>query len=62
VVTAARQSGGALGIACLGALMNNGRVDTRLALLAIAAAFCGAAALSFARLYRPARGTASVEA
>jgi DHA2 family methylenomycin A resistance protein-like MFS transporter len=62
VVNAARQSGGALGIACLGALMNNGRVDTRLALLAIAAAFCGAAALSFARLYRPARGTASVEA
>lgn len=42
--------------------MNNGRVDARLALLVIAAAFCGAAVLSFARLYHPARAAASVEA
>ncbi|SKD01846.1 drug resistance transporter, EmrB/QacA subfamily [Burkholderia sp. YR290] len=61
VVNAARQSGGVLGIACLGALMNNDHVDARLALLVIAAAFCSAAALSFARLYCPARAAASVE-
>jgi DHA2 family methylenomycin A resistance protein-like MFS transporter len=59
VVNGARQSGGVLGIACLGALMNNGRADARLALLVITVAFCGAAALSFACLYRPARAAAS---
>ncbi|GJH24545.1 MFS transporter [Caballeronia novacaledonica] len=58
VVNAARQSGGVLGIACLGALMNNGRADARPALLVIAVAFFGAAALSFARLHHPARAAA----
>jgi DHA2 family methylenomycin A resistance protein-like MFS transporter len=62
VVNAARQSGGVLGIACLGALMNNDRVDARLALLVIAAAFCGAAVLSFARLNHPTRTVPSAGA
>jgi MFS transporter, DHA2 family, methylenomycin A resistance protein len=61
IINAARQSGGVLGIACLGAMMNNGRVDGRLALAVIAAAFCGAAAIGFAWLHRPARAAASVE-
>lgn len=62
VLNAARQSGGVLGIACLGALMNNDRVDARLALTVIAAAFCGAAALSFVRRSHPACATLPADA
>lgn len=62
VVNAARQSGGALGIAVLGALMNNARLDAHPALLVIAAAFLAAAVLTFARLHQQRRTASTVEA
>lgn len=62
IMNAARQSGGVLGIAVLGGLMNNGRLDARPALLVVAISFLAAAMLTFARLHRSGRFVAAVEA